>query len=151
MRVFNGRRGVSLATWGGAGDATAVGTYSSVASLTPGTISAGTLVDSYYLHADPVGASQNVGQLEAGEVTFPTNVLGLIVLDPGLSASDAAVGAPGTSYPPGGRALELGSPTDTAILSPNRRTVPLTLPISTPTDDSPSTPAPIPTLTSPPP
>src|SRR5258708_6256378 len=135
IRLFNERRGVSLSTTGVAVDATAVGTYSSVASLTPGTISAGTLVDSYYLHADPVGASQNVGQLEAGEVTFPTNVLRLIVLDPGLSASDAAVGAPGTSYPPGGRALELGSPTDTAILSADRRTVTLPLSNSSASDD----------------
>src|SRR5258708_32912148 len=134
MRLFNERRGVSLSTTGVAVDATAVGTYSSVASLTPGTISAGTLVDSYYLHADPVGASQNVGQLEAGEVTFPTNVLGLIVLQPRLSASDAAGGAPGTSYPPGGRALEVGSPTDTAILSADRRTVTLHVSTSTESD-----------------
>ncbi len=133
IRFFSERRGVALSNGVGV-DANAPGTYSSLAALTPGTVSAGTIVDSYYLHADPVGVG-SVVQLQAGSVTFSTDVLGLIVLDPGLTASDAALGAPGTLYPPGGRALEVGNPTDTAILSADRRTVTLHLSNTGATDD----------------
>src|SRR4029077_4663989 len=134
IQFFGERRGVSLSSNVGV-DISAAGTYSSVAGLSPGSISAGTCVDIYYLHADPVGFSSNIVQLEAGGVTFPTDVLGVIVLDPTLTAIDPAVGVLGTSYPNGVRALELGSPTDTAILSADRRTVTLHLSNSSASDD----------------
>lgn len=134
IQFFAEKRGGSLSNSVGV-DITTAGAYSSAARLSPGNISAGTIVDSYYLHADPVGASNNVEQLEAGAATFPTDILGVIVLDPSLTASDPAVGGFGTSYPNGGRALELGSPTDTAILSPDRRTITLHLSNSSATDD----------------
>lgn len=134
IQFFGERLGVSLSSNVGV-DISSAGTYSSVAGLSTGIVSAGTIVDSYYLHADPVGFSNTVGQLEAGAVTFPTDVLGVIVLDPSLTASDPAVGFLGTSYPNGGRALELGSPTDTAILSADRRTVTLHLANSSASDD----------------
>jgi hypothetical protein len=134
IQLFSERRGVSLAS-SVAVDITAPGSYTSAVGLTSGTVSAGTLVDSYYLHADPVGISQNIGQMQAGTVTFPTPVLGVIVLDPELTGSDAALGMSGTLYPASGRALELGSPTDTAILSADRRTLTLQLSNSSGTDD----------------
>lgn len=134
IQLFGERRGVTVSSAVGV-DVNAPGNYSSVAGLSPGSVSAGTIVDSYYLHADPVGISGNVVQLQAGEATFPTDILGLIVLDPSLSASDSALGVSGTLYPAGGRALELGSPTDTAILSADRRTVTLHLSNSSATDD----------------
>src|SRR5579872_1394993 len=134
IQLFNERRGVSLGS-GVAVDVTAPGTYSSTASLTSGTIAAGTLVDSYYLHADPVGISRNITQLQAGGVTFPTPILGVIVLDPEFNASDAALGVNGTLYPASGRSLTLGSPTDTAILSADGRTLTLQLSDSSATAD----------------
>src|SRR5205823_2620693 len=132
--LFNERRGVSLSSSVGV-DVSTPGSYSSVAGLSPGNISAGTIVDSYYLHADPVGISGSAPQLQAGGVTFPTDVLGLIVLDPSLSGSDSALGISGTSYPAGGRALDLGSPTDTVSFSADRRTVILHLSNSGASDD----------------
>jgi sugar lactone lactonase YvrE len=134
IQLFSERRGVTLAT-GVAVDITSPGNYSSSAGLTSGTISAGTLVDSYYLHADPVGISHNIVQLQAGGVTFPTPVLGVIVLDPEFNASDATLGVASTLYPASGRSLTLGSPTDTAILSPDGRTLTLQLSDSSATAD----------------
>ena len=134
IQLFSERRGVSLAN-GVAVDITSPGSYTSTASLTSGTIPAATLVDSYYLHADPVGISQNIVQKQAGAVTFPTPVLGVIVLDPELAGSDAALGGSGTLYPATGRELDLGSPTDTAILSADSRTLTLRLSNSGGTDD----------------
>ena len=49
------------------------GTYASNASLTPGTIAAGTLIDSYYLHTDPVGALAPVHNFD-GSITFDSEV-----------------------------------------------------------------------------
>jgi hypothetical protein len=116
-------------------DITTPGTHSSAAVLTSGTIASGTQINSYYIHADPVGISQNVSRLLAGEVTFPTNVLGVIVTDANLNASDGVLGVASTAYPTSGRGLRLNSPTDTIILSPDQRTVTVHLSVSNATDD----------------
>jgi hypothetical protein len=99
---------------------TTPGTYTG--SLTPGAILAGTVVDSYFLHADPASSSTTA---YSGSVTFDTDVLGLIVLDNRLDNTDAVLGRPGTLYPTGfnGRGLELGSTQDQITLSADRRTV----------------------------
>jgi hypothetical protein len=102
-------------------DITSAGTYKTDASLTPGTISAGTEVESYFLHADP----QNNDSKFDGSVTFSTPILGVIVLSATLSASDAQLGALGTVYPKGdtGRGLELTSGQDFVTLSSNLETL----------------------------
>jgi hypothetical protein len=56
-------------------DATAPGVYQSKASLTPGSIAAGTPISDAYIHADPVTS----GTTFTGSVTFNSNILGLIV------------------------------------------------------------------------
>ena len=61
-------------------DITSPGTYNSNASLTPGSISAGTLVDSYFLHSDPV----NNNTMYDASVTFSTPILGVVVLSTSL-------------------------------------------------------------------
>jgi hypothetical protein len=76
-------------------DITSPGTYTTDASLTPGTISAGTSVASYFLHSDP----QNNDSIYDGSVTFSTPILGVIVLSGTLSNSDVQLGATGTAYP----------------------------------------------------
>lgn len=126
IQLFGEQGGVTLSA-GATADITNPGTYSNAASLTTGTIPAGTKVDSYYLHSDPVGISSNVVQLLSGGVTFPTNVLGVVILDPSLTASNPALGVAGTQYPTTGRGLTLGSPTDTVILSADQRTLTLHL------------------------
>jgi len=84
------------------------GTCDSTASLSPSSVPSGTVVNCYFLHFDPVGS----GPAEtSGTVTFGAKVLGLIVLDGALNASDKVLGAPGTRYPTGqtSRGFELGA------------------------------------------
>jgi hypothetical protein len=102
-------------------DITSPGTYSTDNSLTPGTIAAGTSVESYFLHADP----QNNDSMFDGSLTFSTPILGVIVLSSTLSASDTQLGATGTVYDTGdsGRGLELTTGQDFVILSSNLETL----------------------------
>jgi hypothetical protein len=89
--------------------------------LTPGSISAGEIVDVYLLHVDPKNSDSITTE---GSITFDRPVLGLIVLTEGLDGSDAAVGISGVGY--GGstlRGLELAANGDRIALSANRRTV----------------------------
>jgi hypothetical protein len=109
-------------------------TYNSNASLTPSTIPAGTEVDSFYYHSDPIGSNVNNNRSYAVTITFNTNVLGIEVLDAQLGATNSPLGAPGTLYSSSGQGLELGAP-DTVILSPDRRTVTISNSANTAADD----------------
>ncbi len=62
-----------------------------------GTISAGTSVNSYLLHFDPARGIRRV----SGIVTFAEPIVGLMVRGASLNATDAILGAPGTSYESG--------------------------------------------------
>jgi len=70
------------------------GTYDETADLTPALIPSGAIVDSYFLHFDPVSA---VVELE-GTVRFDTPIVGLMILDFALGYSDFELGAPMVSY-----------------------------------------------------
>ena len=94
-------------------DITPTGTYptkySSVAQLNPSNIGAGTAVDSYFVYSDPVGKPTTPVHYST-TLTFSTPILGLIVQDATLGASDGSVGAPGTTYSTAPfRGLELGT------------------------------------------
>ncbi len=105
------------------------GTYSPTNPvLTPSVIPAGTVVSSHLLHFDPVGAPLTT-VTRSGSATFDADVLGIIVGDTTLTASDY-LGATGTTYPTGAgitlRGLEPGLNNindDIVTLSPDRRTV----------------------------
>jgi hypothetical protein len=71
--------------------------YQGVSQLTPGTLPAGTRVDSYFLYSDPIGQPL-IPVSYSATVTFSTPILGLIVTAGTLAATDAEVGAPGTTY-----------------------------------------------------
>ncbi len=106
-----------------------VGTYSET-QVQPGTIPAGTQVDSYLVHLDE---TTNQGLAVNGSLTFDRKVLGLIFLIPTLNSSDAVVGAPGTTYPTGStpsRGYELAS--DSVQVSADRRTVTFSSSVGTP-------------------
>lgn len=114
IRAFDESQGVTLAA-PLVVDITAPGDYAVAGDLTPGTIPAGTRVDSHLLHADPVGSPDPLEPvLVSGAVTFDTEILGVIVLntmaDPHLNASDG-VGAAATDYPDdlGVRGLEFSA------------------------------------------
>jgi hypothetical protein len=118
--TFQEQSGLTLPT-SVAVDITSAGTYESNASLTPGTIAAGTLVQSYFLHTDTASGSQ----MYDGSVTFSTPILGVMVLSDTLSNSDSTLGAPGTKYPThdSERGLELSSDQDHVTLSSDLTTL----------------------------
>jgi hypothetical protein len=92
-------------------DITTSGTFGLEAQLTPGLIPAGTRVSSFFLHFDPVGTPEDpFSAFAAGSLVFESNrpILGVMVLGPALSASDAIVGLPGTTYPTGDGSRGLG-------------------------------------------
>ena len=114
-------------------DAHGAGLYNSNATLNGGTIASGTVVDSYYLHADPVG-EPTATFLYDGSVTFDTNILGIIVLDPEFAASNGQLGHTGTLYSASGQGLELGGP-DTVTLTVTGETLSFHFGTSTAADD----------------
>lgn len=61
------------------------------------TIPAGTFVDSYLLHYDPVGSTNSYAYEQS--FAFSGKILGIIYSTSGLHSSDTIVGAAGTSYP----------------------------------------------------
>jgi len=74
------------------------GYYNSSGSLTPGSVGAGTRINCYFLHFDPVGSES--AQV-SGRMNFNGEILGIICLDAQLNASDPILGNPGTKYPTG--------------------------------------------------
>lgn len=99
------------------------GSYATGAEYTAATgltIPAGTVVDSDYIVHDRVISGTTPG----GEITFPGEVMGLIVTLKELNASDPVLGAEGTFYPTGAgwaRGLEGGE--DKLSLGSNLRTL----------------------------
>jgi hypothetical protein len=112
---------------------TSPGFYNSNGSLTPGTIPIGAVVDSYYYHSDPLGASSSNNQTYSTTITFDTDILGIAVLDASLNATNF-LGAPGTLYSISGRGFEMGGP-DTVTLSADRRTIAIFNMANTAADD----------------
>ena len=100
------------------------GPVASASSLSPAVLPPGTWLNSHVIHLDPPASGLASAR---GSVTFDTNVLGLIVTDDGLEASDAVLHAPGVDYPYGlaGRGAELTGLAggDSIEISADRRTV----------------------------
>jgi hypothetical protein len=99
----------------------APGTYASLASLTPGTIPAGSAVSSFYLHSFGPDISGNVF---SGSITFSTPILGVEGLAAGLTATNF-LGSPTTTYftTDAGQSFEFGSQIDSLTISADRRTL----------------------------
>jgi hypothetical protein len=83
------------------------------------TLPAGVQIRSYLLQFNPVGRVDS-RQTLVGAVTFDQPILGIIVTDEYLHASDDALGAEGTRYSLGGRGLE---GRDAVALSDDRHTL----------------------------
>jgi len=101
------------------------GTYDELADLTGGSLSAGTVVNSYILHFDPVGfASPAISR--SGSVTFlQGSIIALFLTSRSLATSDI-LGATGTTYGGSSRGFELPAGSvvsDQVTISPDRRTV----------------------------
>lgn len=105
-----------------------------VAHWSPKRIAAGTLINSYYIHFDPVGGGKSHRTL-SGSVTFEEKVLGIIVTTEKLIATNEFPGLTETQYARGRiQGVEVNRNTRVA-LSPNRRTVSFTLPVSNGADN----------------
>src|SRR5947209_178721 len=122
-------------------DFTAPGLYDTAGAfpLIRPVTAAGTVVDSYLLHADPIGQPQP-GTLFSASLTFDTDILAVEVTDAGLDAGDPLVGAVGTLYPTGvaSRGFEIPagpSSVDSVRLGADRRTVDISVITSTVTDE----------------
>ena len=122
MYAFDEQQGVTLAS-PLAVNITTPGTYDDSSDLTPGTIPAGTVVNSHFVNADHIG-TQAPGVVLDGTVTTDTDILGIIVMQHELNHSDN-LGAPGTTYPTGdfGRGFNLDDQNDFIIEQIDKRTV----------------------------
>ena len=98
IRAFDERQAVTLGA-PLAVNISAPGVYDDPADLTPATIPAGTVISSHLIHYDIV--FQGVAVEATGTVTFRDRILGVIINDGDVDASDF-LGAPGTIYPPAG-------------------------------------------------
>jgi len=100
------------------------GTVTTSGDLVRGAIDGGTLVDSYYVHFDPLG-TPTTGITTMGSLTFPYEVLGIQVVADALDAGDSALGNSAATYPDGAaRQLEFApNSSDFVNLAPDRRSV----------------------------
>jgi hypothetical protein len=80
-------------------DLTLPGTYNDPAQITPGIIPAGTVVRSYITHFDSIDTQLVLNR--SGSITFDTDILGVMILDATLDASDPVVGLASVVYPTG--------------------------------------------------
>lgn len=71
------------------------GLVNNALQLVPGSISAGTAVQTYMFRLDPTSGGEN---LVSGFVRFDTPIIGLILTRSALNATDATLGRPGVSY-----------------------------------------------------
>jgi hypothetical protein len=101
-----------------------------VPHLSLGSITTGTVIDSYLLHYDDTGTPDDPVHI-TGSITFSVDVLGIEVQQPSLNATDTYPGLPTTIYATTdlARGLELngGAGADIITLSADRRTISLDL------------------------
>lgn len=109
------------------------GTYpvGSDPGFTPITVAAGTRVDSYYAHFDPVGQPPNGNAVFiSGFLTFDRDVLGIITKNGTLLDGNTVIGSPSVQYPTGNfQGVELFDAGSFVTLSDDRRTVSFGLPV----------------------
>ena len=106
-------------------DVATPGTVTTSSDLVRGAIDAGTQVNSYFVHFDPVG-SPAAGLTTMGSLTFPYEVLGIQVVSDALDAGDGPLGAAAATYPGGvaDRGVELNAfGPDFINLAPDRLSV----------------------------
>lgn len=118
-------------------DAVDPGTYTITTSPTY-KVQSQRVVDSHLIHSDPPGAG-SAGAHRTGTLSFPTDIIGVISSTDRLGASDATLGAPGTTYAGKTkfRGLEPVSSTgpDTFTISSDRRSISVDLHTTSVIDD----------------
>lgn len=97
-------------------------TFTQSNAAAPGTITLGTEVISYIMHFDPVGADGALQKHVAGSVVFENDILGIILGDGALAATDAVLGSIGVYGATNGRGTVLTGG-DFISISADRRTL----------------------------
>lgn len=130
ISVFSERQKVSL-TSSVLTDISVPGTYGpDNFANTPGTLPAGTSVNTYFVHYDKVGGSDQIVDAD-GSVTFAEEILGLLITAKTLNATHAMLGVAGTDYPAGGlQGIELANDLNFLTLTNNRRTLQFNLAVT---------------------
>ena len=130
--IFAERAGVNLAA-GLDINIDAPGTFTGI--LNPSaTLAPGTVVDSYFVHMDPVG-TRAPGTSYEGSVTFAQEILGIVTFRDKLDDSDATLGLASVDYPTDQDSflrgvLDTNGTLDRVTLSADRRTVSFDLRVS---------------------
>jgi hypothetical protein len=97
--------------------------YGFVCDFSPSTISAGTVVDVYLVHYDPMPDG-----LVTVELQFSRPILGLVINSASMDATDSLLGSPDTLYGPDNlRGLECYGAADTVILSADMKNLQMEL------------------------
>jgi hypothetical protein len=125
-RVFTERLNVTL-EGNLATDISAIGRCDSPEGCSPLTIEGGTMINSYFVHQDAIGHRGNI--FLQSSITFDEEILGVIVSNENLSASDF-LGAHATLYPSGSdglRTLDYPAALDAVSISEDRHTLSLEL------------------------
>jgi hypothetical protein len=94
------------------------GTFDLVADFMPGSLT-GTY-SAYYMHMDNVGSQKNFYTLT---VEFAQEIKGVLITDDRLDATDASIGAPGTTYPNGLSLRGFDEVRDDLIISADRKSI----------------------------
>lgn len=97
-------------------------TFTQNNAATPGTIALGTEVISYIMHFDPVGSNAALQKHAVGSVVFENDILGIVLGDGSLAATDAVLGSIGVYGSTSGRGIALTGG-DFIKVSPDRRTL----------------------------
>ena len=101
------------------------GTFNTTGSISGGSISSGTEVNSYFIHFDRIGQFANLGGV-SGSITFDQDILGLILLTNNINLTTPDFRAIRTLYGTG-HGLEFSSQQqlsqDSVTISTNRRTL----------------------------
>lgn len=115
-RVFEEQTGLTLES-NLLVDITTSGRVDDDALKSPGFIAAGTTVNSYFIHQDPVGPRGQL--LLSGKIRFDERIIGVIIDDQTLLDSDAVLGNPNTEYPLGlmSRGLDFNQPLEFVKIS----------------------------------
>lgn len=122
MYVFVERSGIALPAETQV-DISQPSTFHELSDLTPASVPAGTLLDSYYVHFDPVGTTTS--RTLTAAVTFDQPVLGIQARTATLVPSIPDLGSPSTLYDTvGGPGADYGQ--DYVTLASDLRTVGMT-------------------------
>jgi hypothetical protein len=119
IRIFTEREGYRLPS-GVQVDISTAGLFNHRRDMTPETIRRGTVVNSYFVHFDP---TRNGPGQASGEITFTSEIVGVVCLNGSLDDTDSTLGRQDTEYPTGQNARGLESNVESIRVTDDLRTI----------------------------